>query len=436
MNELTRACLKALYEKRWVLLLIAVVALLFSIIRLLLFTPGSYYAEAVLVASTPKQGAEIKDLMPEAYNPKTYVELINSRTVLYETYQTLVEKKVFPENETPEFDDFAKLLRASVNMVDQTTRPINFSPLITLRAWAAEPDYARAMVDIWAEKAMKAAQTVNHMQYGELALALKKQADLRKNNLDELWQALEKEKAQFDVTSKKEELGLLLKEMDDLLHAQAVSERIAAAAEAQLASIQQKLADEKPLLELFRSPSDDAYWLLEPNARKEKKTAVEGKGMVTQQLNEVYWKLRADENKAAADLAGAKAEIQKILAQLDGVTQRQKDLLAQIAQHEYAQQRLTVEEELATAIYKNVTTAQTLLAETASVVHSPNEQTTYPVGLNRLSDLSPVKDDLAVKSKLIVVSYTFLAVVLAMGAITAPIVGGRFLEQINKSSAA
>ncbi|HUW59417.1 MAG TPA: hypothetical protein VMZ06_00305 [Candidatus Bathyarchaeia archaeon] len=436
MNELTRACLKALYEKRWLLLLVAVVALVFSVVRLLLFTPGSYYAEAVLVASTPKQGGEIKNLMPEAYNPKIYVELVNSRTVIYETYQTVVEEAIFPEDELPEFDEFTDWLRASVSVVDQTTRPINYSPLITLRAWGTVPERARAVVDIWAEKAMKAAQTTNLMQYGELATVLKKQADLRKENLDELWQALEKEKAQFDVTSKKEELGLLLKEMDNLLHAQAVSERMAAAAEAQLAAIQQKLADEKPLIELFRSPSDDAYWLLEPNAQKEKKIPVEGKGMVTQQFNEVYWKLRADENKAAADLAGAEAEIEKIQAQLDGVTQRQKSLMAGIAQHEYAQQRLTVEEELATAIYKNVSTAQTILAETASVVHRTEDQTIYPVGLNRLSDLSPVKDDLAMKGKLIVLSYTFLAVVLAMGAVTAPIIGGRFLQQINKGSAA
>ena len=432
MNDLTRACLKALYEKRWVLLLVAVVALVFSVIRLLFFPPGSYYAEAVLVASMPKQGSEIKDLMPEAYNPKIYVDLVNSRTVLYETYQTVMEGAFFPEDELPEFDDFADRLGASVSVVDQTTRPINYSPLITLRVWEVESERARAIVDIWAEKAMKTAQTANLMQYGELATVLKKQADVRKKNLDELWQALEKEKAQFDVTSKKEELRLLLKEMDDLLHAQAVSERMAAAAEAQLAAVQQKLVDEKPLIELFRSPSDDAYWLLEPNAQKEKKIPVEGKGMVTQQLNEVYWKLRADENKAAADLAGAQAEILKIKGQMDSVTQRQKDLMAEIAQHEYAQQRLTVEEELATAIYKNVSTAQTILSETAGVVHGTEDQTIYPVGLNRLSDLSPVKDDLAMKSKLIVLSYTFLAVIIAMGAVTAPIIGGRFLEQINK----
>jgi len=432
MNDLTRACLKALYEKRWVLLLVAVVALVFSVIRLLFFPPGSYYAEAVLVASMPKQGSEIKDLMPEAYNPKIYVDLVNSRTVLYETYQTVVEGAFFPEDELPEFDDFADRLGASVSVVDQTTRPINYSPLITLRVWEVESERARAIVDIWAEKAMKTAQTANLMQYSELATVLKKQADVRKKNLDELWQALEKEKAQFDVTSKKEELGLLLKEMDDLLHAQAVSERMAAAAEAQLAAVQQKLVDEKPLIELFRSPSDDAYWLLEPNAQKEKKIPVEGKGMVTQQLNEVYWKLRADENRAAADLAGAQAEILKIKGQMDSVTQRQKDLMAEIAQHEYAQQRLTVEEELATAIYKNVSTAQTILSETAGVVHGTEDQTIYPVGLNRLSDLSPVKDDLAMKSKLIVLSYTFLAVIIAMGAVTAPIIGGRFLEQINK----
>jgi hypothetical protein len=199
-----------------------------------------------------------------------------------------------------------------------------------------------------------------------------------------------------------------------------------------LAAVQQKLVDEKPLIELFRSPSDDAYWLLEPNAQKEKKIPVEGKGMVTQQLNEVYWKLRADENRAAAELAGAQAEIQKIQTQLDDVTQRQKDLLAEIAQHEYAQRRLTVEEELANAIYKNVSTAQTILAETASVVHRTENQTIYPVGLNRLSNLSPVKDDLVMKGKLIVLSYTFLAIILAMGAVTVPIIGGRFLEQINK----
>jgi capsular polysaccharide biosynthesis protein len=432
MNELTVACLKALYKKRWVLLLVAVVAFVFSVIRLMFFMPGSYYAEAVLVASTPKLGAEIKDFMPEAYNPKIYAEMVNSRTVQYETYQTVVEKNIFPEDMLPEFDGFADRLKASVSVVDQTTRPINYSPLITLRVWGINPDRARAVVDIWAEKAMKAAQTANLMQYGELSLALKKQADIRKKNLDELWLVLEKEKSQFDVTSKKEELGLLLKEMDNLLHAQAVSERMAAAAEAQLASIQQKLVDEKPLIELFRSPSDDAYWLLEPNAQKEKKTSIESKGMITQQFNQVYWKLREDENKAAADLAGAQAEIQKIQVQLDGITTRQKDLLAEIAQHEYAQQRLTVEEVLATAIYKNISTAQTLLAETASVVDGMDERTAYPVGLNRLSNLSPIKDDLAVKSKLLVLSYTFLAIILAMGAITAPVIGGRFLEQINK----
>ncbi|MCX5769937.1 MAG: Wzz/FepE/Etk N-terminal domain-containing protein [Candidatus Hydrogenedentes bacterium] len=432
MNELTRACLKALYEKRWVLLLVAVVALVFSVVRLVFFTPGSYYAEVVLVASTPKQGSEVKDLMPEVYNPKIYVELVSSRTVLYETYQTVLESNVFPEDELPEFDDFASWLRASVRVVDQTTRPINYSPLITLWVWDVVPERARTVVDIWAEKAMKAAQTANLMQYGELSTVLKKQADLRKENLDKLWQALEKEKAQFDVTSKKEELRLLFKEMDELLHAQAVSERMAAAAEAQLAAIEQKLVGEKPLIELFRSPSDDAYWLLESNAQKEKKTSVEGKGMVTQQLNEVYWRLRADENRAAADLAGAQAEILKIKAQMDSVTERQNDLMAEVAQHEYAQQRLTVEEELATAIYKNVSTAQTILSETASVVHGMEDQTVYPVGLNRLSNLSPVKDDLAMKSKLIVLSYTFLAVVLAMGAVTAPIIGGRLLEQINK----
>jgi cell division protein FtsB len=220
--------------------------------------------------------------------------------------------------------------------------------------------------------------------------------------------------------------------MDNLLHAQAISERTAAAAEAQLAAIQSRLKDEKPFIELFRSPSDDAYWLLEPGAQKEKKEPVEGKGMVTQQINEVYLKLRADENKATADLAGAQAEIQKIQAQVEGILQRQKSLLEEIARHEYAQRNLTVEEELATAIYKNVSTAQTLISETASVLDGATERTTYPVGLNRLSNLSPVKDDLAMKSKLIVLSYTFLAVILAMGAITVPIISARLREQLNK----
>ncbi len=415
LDDLARPCIRLLYRRRYVVLAAGALAFILSAARVFLWLHESYVAEVALVATLGGQGAVAGDLAPEALDSKVYEQVVSCLPVLYETYDRFRESGSLPESdEIPSFDSFVNLLSASVSPIDQTTRPVTFSPLIRLQANYDNPETARALVDIWADVAMEAARKTNYVQYGQLAAQLGDQAQSRKARLHAVWQELEEEHAVFDVAAKRKELSLLLAESALLVKELALAERAAAAAAAKAARIQQTLAAEQPLTELIRRPSGGSD-ILQPDS----------KGMPSQELNQTYWSLRKDENAAAAEIAAAEARVEKTRSQILLADSRKTTLAAEIARHDVAQQSLKVEEELASAAYKEVSAAQALLAETASLIQGTEGAESYPAGLNRLSDVIAVERTLSVTTLLFIPAYTFLAMCAAAACIVAPLFGHR-----------
>lgn len=413
MNGLGLRCAKLLYGQRRVLAVVGLAAFAVSAVRLFFFG-ASYEAELILVAAAGPDSPSAGFLIPDHISPKVYEEVVNSYTVLYATYESVKEKKLVAEGELPRFDVFVNLLEASVSALDQTTRPIQYSPVVTLRAHWHTAEVARALVSVWGEEAMKMAKEANRVQYGGLAGTLETQAKARKVALEAAWRSLEKEKAEFDLAAGRDELSLLLSESVGLKKELEANERVASSAGAELGSIQKALEEEQPVIELFHSPSDDVFWLSEGGD-----TPSKTKGMIAEQKNQTYWSLREKEATASATLAAARGRIAKGEGQLESLTERQDGLREQLAQHEIAQRRLVTEEQLALSIYKRLGSAEAVVSEIGRSMGGVDGDSSFS-GLKRLSDVAPVEKDLSVTSLLFVPAFTLVAMFTAAAVFLLP----------------
>lgn len=370
-------CVKAMYVRRRFIVGITVIAAVLAVVRLLLFPYGSILAESVLVVSSPRIGGEAGEPFSEQVNPKVYQELVTSHGVLQEVLNNLALDGVFEEGDVPDLVSFLRMVRANINLVDRTTRPINYSPFITISAEAEDEAVAKKIVEEWADTAIRAARRTDYLRTGMMSEIFGQEEAKLKENFEKVLAKLEAEKTEFDVTLMREELTLKVQLINETEAMEKLTRQTLADAKARLTVVSQSLGGEDKVIRLFRSPADTAYWLMEGGEKDPSE-----KGLVTEVTNEVYFKLKEEEQVALRDAAASQATLEELTAQLDELDADKKLLLGQIAKHERIFKTLLSEETLARESYEQIGQVKSISAAFGALVRGEKDA----LGLNRLSD--------------------------------------------------
>lgn len=422
MDNLTLVTVRALLARRYFILAFTGVVFCFALLRAVLFPSTSFRAEVILVATSPIIVGELGEPVADTSSPKVYHELAGSPTVIEETRQRLIELNAFGEEGAPAPKDFAAALSAQINVVDQTARPINYSPLITLTVRSNEPELAKTIVNEWAVIAMRSAKTANYLRIGVAARVLGEREADQKAGLEAIWRARQEEEAAFNLVSKQEELRLRLALIARLIEERNLTERNRDDAEARLAAAREGFAGMPSVLELLEAPSDVAIWLLEGDDKRQALDALQEKGMVTQELNTVYWDTRLAEQEALQALAGETAKLASIEEQLVALRQEQDALQAELSQRQMTQSRLLAEEEAAIKVYDELVVTAAGTATVATLVGGALEPgdggDVSAVGLNRLSEITAIQRDSVLGRKGSLVVYSVLGFLVACAFVT------------------
>lgn len=433
LNSTFMDIVRVIYCRRKFVAIATAVAFLLALGRYLIWESPTFEAETMLLVTTPELDMEQRDrLAPAPLNPKIYGEILGSNEVLLKVIETLEAKQLMAS--VPDLKALETMVDVRVGVVDQTTRPIQYSPVLTLTVRADSEENARAIIDVWAAVGLEVAEKAIELQVGQFARALDKAKRARLEHLDKLRQAREEEMAKLDTDTVQEELRQLSALGVRLVESRNLAEQRLSAAQEKLKTVQTALATEKPLVQLFKAPDDVAYWLLE--GERAGTRPLSEKGMVTQQVNQVYLALKNDEHAAMQEDASARAELASIDTQTAALRDRIAALQAQLAAHVVALQRVQTEEKIAATVYEAVATGTARYADAAGLVSEHGEGQTPALGLTRLLDASPVVTKGVMKSRLMVLLYTAVVFVFAIGLVLVEAYGEPFLAQVRSNLSA
>jgi hypothetical protein len=386
-----------MYEVRgkWLFAVTVAAAVIATILELL--RPQTYVAETLLVvsdlhlgrpaAASPVKGLE--EILPRSLNPAVYVDLVQSPSVVGEVLNDMIAQGFYEDSEVPTLDAFAAELKAEVTAVDRTTRPITFAPIIKLTVSGRSAEQAAAKADLWGRKAEEAARQMLQLQVSAAKELLAQERDKRRDALNEILQAVQKEQAEWNITVIDEELRARVGLLKLLTEERALVQRDLRDAEEQLTALQQQLEGETPVVRLGRAPSDDAYFIAKG---KDGGAGIENKIMVTEVPNEVYVALKKKENDATALASGLKAKLEQLDLQLIEVRKEQEELEAQLAEHTRIQGELERDQKVAELVFSEVAVSKALLETAEMLSTQASVDGRMPIGLNRLSkDAHPRK---------------------------------------------
>ena len=433
MNDLYLRCLKALWRRAFYVVLIACLAGGAAVLKELLLPPG-YSAEKLLVVTDINASGTTAELVPGAFNPKIYEQLVLSSSVLGEVLEELKTQKAFGENEPPALRDFRSMLDVEVSLVDETTRPINYSPLIRLSVVAETAALAGAIVEAWSDKIMATAGDAVTLRMAAETETLAKQTADQRTQLEEIWKAMEEENALWNLERLKQEMStriglatefykektgierslrdaeeklrmtreelaqelemergtykqewdtlrdklaqetaqwnldvigsemdVQLELMNSLEKKRVDIERELVAVAKELESTRAVLESETPYLELAKAPSETAYWIVKGEDATSKSLAdLEGKVMVSQELNGVYWEAKKDEKALLKQQAGLEAQLESIKTQWAEATEKQQALEATLSEHKAVQDQLDMEMHVSQQRYIKLATTKQL----------------------------------------------------------------------------
>ncbi len=164
------------------------------------------------------------------------------------------------------------------------------------------------------------------------------------NNAKKLSTELEQEAGEWNTDIMEREMTALLTLMNDLRTKLTDAVKKQAAQEQRLESIRENIASEEPYLLLARAPDEAAYWIIsETNSDEITPRDISGQVMVSQQLNDVYWTSRREEQIILAELAGLAAEIESIELQYNDLYKTRDKLTLMLAQHKNTQDTLRLQ---------------------------------------------------------------------------------------------
>ncbi|MEK7794925.1 MAG: hypothetical protein AAB353_10360 [Candidatus Hydrogenedentota bacterium] len=216
---------------RWKLLLGVVVLAGAGSAAFEAFRPPAYEAETVLEIANAIFGerntfAELEGLGASKYavsssfanriavleGPTVLQDLLQSTSVIGELYEKLKGQNVF-EEQAPEPRDFENWLTAEANVVDQTTRPVTYSPVIFLRSEGRTEEEARAIVDTWAQLAIELVQRAARLRVEPITEILKILETEKKETLDAVVSELTALDSKSGGAGSEVELELVLRQL-------------------------------------------------------------------------------------------------------------------------------------------------------------------------------------------------------------------------------
>jgi len=385
MQELAREGFRAAYQRRVFIIGVTVLAGLVGAIVALL-SPDLYRAETVLVVTSVEltEDEALGAVIPEALSPKVYEILATSNDVLGKTLRALREKQVF-ETEPPKLRPFSQMVRASTQVVDPTTRPMNYSPLLILNAEADSQELASAIVDTWADVLIETARTANATR---VSGAVELLADVQARNRDHLNEALAavyESKAEANP-----EIALLEMEerqtaMNQIESQLATIEADREGFERQLNAARKSLAETKPIIELRKAPEDTAVWLSHIEDEGEE-NPLAGKSMITEELNPVHTQLEMDESNAQQNLMQQEGRAERLKQELADLQQRQNAAKKRFADYSLVQEQWQTEANYLKQAYTSLSTLEAFMTAARELTAPGPDYGVNPMGLNRLSD--------------------------------------------------
>ncbi|HOZ44960.1 MAG TPA: hypothetical protein PLO37_24315 [Candidatus Hydrogenedentes bacterium] len=240
-ENIVARCLKAMYAHGIGIVLVTVTVGALAVVKEIVFPPP-FYADTLLVVTDLGAQGDAASIVPEPFNPKIYEQLVRSTALLGEVHERLLAANVFPpDKEPPALDDFMAMLRVSVTTVDQTTRPVTYSPLLRLSTSAKTAELATAIVDTWAQVAIeRAGQAVSLRLLGS-SESLERERVTHESVLEEVWKELEVEKSQWDLAVLRQEMETRVELLGVFYQDRATLERDLTQAQKRLATIQESL---------------------------------------------------------------------------------------------------------------------------------------------------------------------------------------------------
>ncbi len=209
--DLLKGAFRALWKNRWLIIAVTVLAGAVSVGKELLF-PAGYSADTILMvtglSNTEKSESTsgTTEMLPTPLSPKAYEQMLKSSTVLGKTLAQLVKDGAFPPGEEPLLDDFMEMVQVHIDIIDETSRPVNYSPLIRLTALAETAELAGQIIDTWSGVAVTQAQRSATVKVGGPALALNEEKAGYETALEEVWKEMSTETALWNIEVLKAEL--------------------------------------------------------------------------------------------------------------------------------------------------------------------------------------------------------------------------------------
>ncbi len=419
---------------------VAIVAAL-AVVREIVSSPG-YGAETVLVVTDVRLGqlgsassVPFKEFMPEALNPAVYRDLIESPPIVGAVLAELAEEGHFGNASPPSLRDFRASLQARVTEVDRTTRPITYSPTITLRAEADTADNAQTIVRVWERHALKASQRAAAMALSGMTDMLGNQEERFRLALEDVWQELEALQQESDLDALREELDLLVKLQNDLVKEHALLQAELRGAEDGLEALLAALEEEEPIFDLFKAPTTTAVFIAREleGSQLGAGGAIEDQGMLTQEVNQVYWEQKGEALALRQTAASTRAQLTALSGELESLRSRQRAVQAELAAHRRQETRLKTEEQIKNTVYEQVAASRDMVTAAHDIATGGAAESVAALGLNRLTEeIYPQEMTGFLGRRGRVMTAALLALVFGVGACAAVDVGWPRLKEYSR----
>ena len=392
------AVLSALWKHKRFIILLTLFAAIAGAARILV-SDREYQAEKSLVVTSidlaPRVGdadaLSLNSSIPAPLSPKVYADLLMSPNLLGQVYTALLNSNAISTKEYPRLSDFTSTVSAGITVVDQTARPVLYSPIIVLSARGGKPEQLKSIVEKWAVVGMEWSRSIGDITTASAAAQFVKNRERFATDLESLQNALAEEKGKWNVDILKKDLEERQKLMGEVEKAQSDSERELSGGEETLRAIREAKTGEPEKLQLFRSPSDDAYFIGQAVGQAKAAAGADKKGMVDEQFNQNYIEMESLETKTLGDVSSARAKLETAKQQIEALRTKQNEQGALVAVHEQTQKRMEANVKAGLDTYGQIAAAERVLSAVQSLAAATDEKGVTPLGLNQLhEDVSPI----------------------------------------------
>jgi uncharacterized protein YukE len=407
------AILKELFGRRWTIAGITLLFTVASVLRVLL-TPDEFESETtLLITSVPtKSDTALADTLPEVFHPPVYEALAKSRDVLGQTHTSLLTAQAWGGN-PPELRRFSQQLTARVQMVDETTRPMNFAPLLTLKAVGESPEQSSLIVDTWADVLLGAARKATRYEVAGAQQVQEKNRDMYLSLLEDTWAAKREQMSKADPELLRETISARVQTIQSVEEQLAQAQAEFASATQGLDAVVAALSDESERIELRRAPGDTEFWLSQQEGETSQSALTESV-MVTEVMNPEYTRLIASANSLRETAASEQARVEALRAELASLVAQQDAARKSLAESEEVFAQVDSQLSYLNRAYQELAGHEATL-QTGAALSTTESDGINPIGLNRLSDTSyAVEAQSVVGGKVLVVVAAILGFCVAL----------------------